>query len=356
MLVAGDFGAGKSHLLEYFEDLARRESFVVSKVIVSKETPFYNAERVFAAVAENAALPDKLGSAIANVAPGIRPSTPEYAALYRWAANPETELDDRFAATLFLLANSLDDQLRDRIVRFWSGERILVHYVRNALREHDMAEAFTIKGALPKSISEQRLRFMSRVFQTAGYRGWLILIDELELVGRYSGLMRARSYVQLNFWLDPAVRKDGITAVAAITSDYDEAVLGGQGGDLFWAPEQLKARGKVEDAMAAERGMRRIWDESQRLEPPSEIDLQALHERLRGVHSIAYDWAAPHLDLGRSAATTRMREHVRRWINEWDLIRIDAQFIPDTEVRHLSVDYSEDGMLEDDAEGDVVNA
>ena len=39
LLVAGDFGSGKSHLLEYFQHIALENNFVCSKVVVSKETP-----------------------------------------------------------------------------------------------------------------------------------------------------------------------------------------------------------------------------------------------------------------------------------------------------------------------------
>ena len=41
VLVAGDFGSGKSHLLEYFQHIALEHNFVCSKVVVSKETPLY---------------------------------------------------------------------------------------------------------------------------------------------------------------------------------------------------------------------------------------------------------------------------------------------------------------------------
>jgi hypothetical protein len=38
-LIAGNFGTGKSHLLEYLQQIALAERFVVSKVVISKETP-----------------------------------------------------------------------------------------------------------------------------------------------------------------------------------------------------------------------------------------------------------------------------------------------------------------------------
>ncbi len=47
--IAGAFGAGKSHQLGYFAELAQRENFIVSMVPISKETPLFDPARLFAA-------------------------------------------------------------------------------------------------------------------------------------------------------------------------------------------------------------------------------------------------------------------------------------------------------------------
>jgi hypothetical protein len=45
-----------------------------------------------------------------------------------------------------------------------------------------------------------------------------------------------------------------------------------------------------------------------------------------------------------------MRQYVRAWINEWDLVRLDPLFRPQTEVVQIAADYSEDSALEEYAE------
>lgn len=64
MLVSGDFGTGKSHLLTHLEYLALSRNFVCSKVTVSKETPFYDLGKVFAPAVESGRLPDGSGQQI----------------------------------------------------------------------------------------------------------------------------------------------------------------------------------------------------------------------------------------------------------------------------------------------------
>ena len=53
MLVSGDFGSGKSHLLTHLEQRALSQGFVCSKVAISKETPLYDLGKVFKSAVDN---------------------------------------------------------------------------------------------------------------------------------------------------------------------------------------------------------------------------------------------------------------------------------------------------------------
>ena len=87
LLISGDFGTGKSHLLEHFEDLALDRNFVCSRIAVSKETPFYDLGKMFRAAADSGALPDgRVGAMvdeIGNRLPG--PKDAGYARFFQWA-------------------------------------------------------------------------------------------------------------------------------------------------------------------------------------------------------------------------------------------------------------------------------
>jgi hypothetical protein len=49
LLLGGGFGAGKSHLLTHLGHLAMSSGFVVSTVVISKETPLHDPVKVFRA-------------------------------------------------------------------------------------------------------------------------------------------------------------------------------------------------------------------------------------------------------------------------------------------------------------------
>lgn len=44
--------------------------------------------------------------------------------------------------------------------------------------------------------------------------------------------------------------------------------------------------------------------------------------------------------------TTRMRQYVLAWINEWDMVRLDASYRPDTVVAPVRFSYAEQPELD----------
>ena len=63
----GSFGSGKSHVLEYLQNVALESNFICSRVVISKETPLYHPVRMFHAAIESAVIPDKKGEVLAEL-------------------------------------------------------------------------------------------------------------------------------------------------------------------------------------------------------------------------------------------------------------------------------------------------
>lgn len=66
LLIAGGFGAGKSHVLEHLQHVALERNFVCSRVVISKETPLYDPAKVFLAAVDSAVVPDRRGQAVSG--------------------------------------------------------------------------------------------------------------------------------------------------------------------------------------------------------------------------------------------------------------------------------------------------
>jgi hypothetical protein len=82
-IVAGGFGTGKSHLLGFLADQALRENFIVSPVAISKETPLFDLERLFAAAIRNAIVPEVNDDVMTAVVSKLDPNACDE--LEKWA-------------------------------------------------------------------------------------------------------------------------------------------------------------------------------------------------------------------------------------------------------------------------------
>lgn len=358
LLVAGGFGTGKSHLLEYLEQVALEQNFVVSRVVISKETPLYEPGKVFRAATQSAVVPRQSGSAVSEIAHRLRPNSESYAEFYRWVNDPDTGVAPLFAASLFLherLGN--DPELVERITGFWAGDPIAVAHIRQGLRQAGGTVAFAVKAVPAKQLATQRFAFSTRLILGAGYAGWVILIDEAELIGRYSLLQRGRSYAELARWMGrlEGERYPGLVTVTAITDDFSTAVLEDK-GDRDYVGARLRSKDTEEYhviAARAEAGMRAIERDAIPLVPPGDEDLVRTYATLRDIHSQAYEWHAPDLERSARTTTRAMRSYVRRWINEWDLTRLYPGALVSTEELDLAPTYVESADLEVAAADDL---
>jgi hypothetical protein len=351
MLIGGGFGSGKSHVLEHLAHVALSRGFVVSKVVISKETPLHEPAKVFRAAIDEALVPGRPGSAIDEIAGALQPDAPTYAELYRWVHHDQTPLDSRFAATLFLYEYARGDaEYVDRIVRFWAGDPLPVADLRRRLKETGAAATYRLAGIRERDLSVQRFRFVSRLVRAAGFAGWVVLLDEVELIGRYTVMQRARSYGELARWVrgdrdDPGAP---LGAVLTTVDDYEAQVLVGK-NDAELVPKRLRMKGTVEDELAAgqaESGMRIIEREQVALQPPGQDELERTYAKLKQIHAEAYGWDPPDVPGIERLPSNRMRQYVRAWISEWDLTRLDPTYVPDIAMTELTVDFSEDSDLE----------
>ncbi len=351
LLISGDFGTGKSHLLEHFEHLALDENFVCSTVAVSKETPFYDLGRMFRSAADNGAIPGgRVGTMVDEI--GTRLPGPEderYARFVRWANGPDSGLHRIFPATLMVHERLPDQELCNAIRWFWSGDKLAVGDVKRGLREIQQQGAYTFRAPKLKELPPQRLRFVLEMIKAAGYRGWVVLIDELELIGSYSLLQRARSYAELARWMGDADGDwPGLVVAAAITEDFAEAILE-QKGDRDKALARLRERGDEQTAKWAEKGMRWLDSRHARLREVTTDAVEAAIDTIRDIYRVAYAWNPPPATAPPEAGAgyqQRMRYKVRWAITSWDLQRLHPDARPEVESEEYHASYTENPDLE----------
>ena len=358
MLVSGDFGTGKSHLLAHLEHEALERGFVCSRVAISKETPLFNLDKVFKSAIDYARIPGATGRLMEEIGLKLNDRfSRAYDAFSRWANSEDNGLSLMFPATLMIHERLNDFDFNNEIEAFWSGDSMKISRVREGLRSINQQRSYNFRAPRANELPPQRLRFATELIKGSGYNGWVVLLDEIELVGSYSLLQRAKSYAELTRWMGHAADEEysGLVVVGTVTDDYGISVLGDLGKqDLNNAAQRLHSSNQPILAARAETGMRILQRDAIPLAQPSEEDLNVTVEKLRQIYTAAYGWEAPQLEVrtGGAGYQNRMRYKVRSAINEWDLLRLYPDSQPETEETEFQFGYEENTDLEKEAKDD----
>ena len=120
-----------------------------------------------------------------------------------------------------------DLELNGEIESFWAGDRIKTPRVKDGLRQIGQQQSYSFRAPKAAELPPQRLRFATELIKGAGYKGWVVLLDEIELVGSYSLLQRGRSYAELTRWMGQAVDETypGLVVVGTVTHDFASAII-----------------------------------------------------------------------------------------------------------------------------------
>ena len=362
MLVSGDFGVGKSHLLTHLEHQALAQGFVCSKVAISKETPLYDLGKVFKSAVDSGRLPNHNGRLIEELGQKLKPDSAEYADFFQWANDTDANrLSPMFPASLLLHERSNDGKLNVRIEYFWGGDRIRIGQINEELKRIGQRQSYSFRAPKAAELPPQRLRFFVELIKAAGYKGWVVLLDEIELVGSYSQLQRGRSYAELTRWLGQVIEESypGLVVVGTVTDDFALEIIqpDGKKKDRDYVGAKLASTRYAELEARAETGMRLLERECLSLNIPTNDDVQNTVEKLRQIYSAAYGWAAPVLEssAGGAGYQNRMRYKVRAAINEWDLLRLLPGSRPETEMAEFRHGYEENVDLERESKDDDGN-
>jgi hypothetical protein len=341
-IVAGGFGAGKSHLLGYLAEQALQRNFIVSPVAISKETPLFDPDRVFASAIRNAIVPGMNDDVMTAVVSKLDAKACDD--LEKWATKQQWPL---FAALPFLIPKQvITTEDVATIARFLGGSRLNSSKVRQWLRAAGALKLFEVKPVKAAQLALQRLQFAPRLFRAAGFSGWCILIDEAELIGRYSTLQRGKSYAELCRWLGlvPGTGTPGVVGVAAITDDFKDVMLNSR-LDQEKVPRVLEAKGLDAQARLAEIGMSAIEQRQHFLAQPNEDVLRSSLERVRSLYFGAYGWSPPTSSIGERRAGKTMRQYIKSWVTDWDIQRLYGR-TEEIETGTIATDYTENKDLE----------
>ena len=357
-IVGGEFGSGKSHVLQGLRDKALNRRFAVSFVTISKETPLSSLEEVYKAAIRGLSLHDRRPGDLNEVATQLRPSSDAYRKFDSALRDRSVAVDPIFPATLLVAEkNRPEEEITDRVWSFWAGARIKIGDVKRHLRL--LPDTGIKLGKVPAAaaLAPDRFRFTAGLIRAAGYKGWVLLLDEVELIASFPLRGRAKAYAELAWLLGLAEGGvSGLATVATATQEFTGIVLR-EKQDRVKIPTASWAQRDPAFANRADAALKTVTDERanwERIIPADNDDLDGLHRKIRDIYRRAFDWESRVSDRPAYNDVQRsMRMHVREWITRWDLERLDPSYRANIDLRPSAPDLTEREGLEGFSEHDA---
>ena len=302
MIIAGKYGEGKTHLLNTVFSMAHSNNMVVSYLSLSKETPFDKLYLVYQKLVNNTFLPKRVQPGFTQILEKMTPGSPAANELLLYAAKHlETDklyyllraylntedLDEKFMLQADLEGDFIANVLLKQIYRRIYNER--VKYNVNFSKTKHCRDYFS---------------FLSRLFRLMGYNGWVILIDETELIGRLSKKARLNAYRNMAQFLLPDERLEGSYTLFALGASYTEDVI-----ETKHDYENLEEI--YPEQQEPVRTVLNLITRAQQLAPLTDSEIREVLKKIQVFHGRAYDWN-PNISMGTILAATQSGGYLLR--------------------------------------------
>lgn len=345
LVVAANFGAGKTHLLEYLQTVAEQHKFVTSYLVVSPEMPLGRAHVVLQAIARSAVAPGRPNEkALRALLFDLRHEDTIFRKLEDWTK--DAGLHDRFCALLYLYsAFRADEEFRIQILQDFEGNSIQKSEIRRRLKEMGQLSAYDLTG--PRSnllLAHDRIRLLAQIFRASGCNGLIVLFDELERIARFTTKQRIAAYLQLDWWRRIAEQPGAAIYPVFTTTEFGWV---SQDEQRFAREDTLFAENEQE--LSIREGIT-LLQSYLPLEDPTPEQRENIKYRIKHIYEQAYGIHVSEPPAYRDVFTG-IRSEIRRWITHWDLMRYDPEHLPQIEageVTHDTREISEEEMASEE--------
>ena len=297
-IITGNYGEGKTHLLNTVFTMARNKNMAVSMISLSKETPFNQLHLVYQKIALNTYLPgreqpgfsyllDTLGSlemAELQLYAGKELQTDKLYYLlkaYCGTDNPEY----KFILQADLCGDFIQNPALKKLYMDIIGDKIV----------------FSANFAKTRHI-EDYFHFLRRLFSLSGLGGWIILFDEAEHIGRLGRKSRFKAYSNISKFFRPGMKN--IFTLFAMHESYSKEVIEGKNERLYLSQAEDVDKESAEEALS-------LIESAPELSPLRSDELMEVIGKILRFHAKAYDWQ-PGIDAEGLNALVRSRGFLLR--------------------------------------------
>ena len=281
MIITGKYGEGKTHLLNTVFNMAHENNMVVSYLSVSKESPFDKLYLVYQKLMANTYLPGREQPGFLQVLEDMTPNSSIAGELLVYGAK-ELETDKLY----YLLKSYLNTE--DQEEKFQLQADLMGDFLANPALRKIYKRIFNTAVKFNTSFSKTKhcqdyFYFMSFLFQKLGYNGWVILIDEAELMGRLGKKARLNAYRNIARFLMPDPHLVSTFSLFAFSASYVEDVIEGK--------HEFENLAEVfPDAQEPMKTVLNSIIKAPQLLPLNREEILQILERIQEFHGKAYNW------------------------------------------------------------------
>lgn len=312
-LIWGQYGQGKTHVLTTVEHLALAKGFAVSLVSLSREVSCHNFQHFYSKVASRIRVPDS------NVYGIYKALSRKYSSDL---SDSEIQKEGRYihplpalVAETFFYAAAGEEQ--DLIFSDLMGTKLPIAEIKRIYKTN--RHTSFPKFQEPFKITEHMKAYfgvMADLIKFCGYSGWVILVDEAELIGRLGKIGRLKAYMNLSWLLNVrGMQQYPIYCVVASASRLQNELWFSDGrNDMVEIP--YAARERIGNDAADELTYFFSWAISQHnpsVAPVIRERLEGLLKRVAELHGITYGWDS-EIDVNqllKSLGDTTIRNYIR---------------------------------------------
>ena len=341
----GQYGQGKTHALTTIEHQALDKNFAVSRISLSREVSCHHLYQFYGQIAPRIRTPKSTIEGIQHYVSRMRLDEVKQSMLFQ---------EDRYSNLLprTILEDSLYAEGEDKEMLYGdlTGIRVSAGELGRIHR--------SVKGCgLPKfkfKITEHANSYfgvMADIITSCGFEGWVILIDEVELIGRLGKLSRLKAYRNLYWllnWGGKQIYPIYVVAAAA-TRLQDDLWYGKSNDDRTIMPElALEKFGDTEKQQMISFFKQAVGPEALGIMPVQTTDLVQLLDGLAELHGQAYQWQPffSSQNLIVQLGSQPVRTYIRAALESLDLqLLYGSQQIP--QLTSLNeTDMTEDPFME----------
>ena len=298
--INGDYGDGKTHFMSVVRHLSLHKEFAVSFVVLTREVPVHKFEVVYQEIARQlsgrfegrgirrlvddwadglkAELKAKKGPAFAERLANLGDALRDLPGMDLNFANALVALlNNRFGSPEEGAAPEERGQAREVLYQWFEGGRV---------SKRDL-KPFQVFEALSKTNSKRLLGSLIAFLRHLGYKGLILLLDELETVIAQSTSVRNAAYENVRLLIDNTEQAQHLNIFFSIIPDVILAEKGFRSYDALWSRVRSIGEGKRLNYRGVLIDLHRTPLETQ--------ELVELGLKLRRIHELAYRWEVKDL-------------------------------------------------------------